>query len=377
MRGLLFLFSAALLAQQLQFKDSTVTAGLNTGYQLVAADLNADGKLDLVALDERGSELAWFEAPKWEKHILAANIARPINLECYDVDGDRIPECAIAFHFESNPAKSIGDMWLYKAGPDVRQPWTGKEIDRTPTAHRIRWIDLAGNGKKMLLLAPLVGATAQPPLYDQDTPVFMYRPGEWKREVVINDLHGVAHAIQPVHWKGKGESLLAASFQGLRLYTPGPGNWKFTELSKGDPRPCPECGASEVRLGKVGKKRVITTIEPWHGNQVVVYVENGKAWDRTVIEDSMINGHALAMGDVDGDGKDEIVAGFRGKGYKLFLYKAADATGKKWTRTVLDDGGIAAADCKILDFTGDGKPDIACIGASTGNVKLYTLQTGR
>jgi hypothetical protein len=38
---------------------------------------------------------------------------------------------------------------------------------------------------------------------------------------------------------------------------------------------------------------------------------------------------------------------------------------------VLDDGGIAAADCKIEDFTGDGRPDITCIGASTGNIKLY------
>ena len=35
-------------------------------------------------------------------------------------------------------------------------------------------------------------------------------------------------------------------------------------------------------------------------------------------------------------------------------------------------GGIAAADCKIADFHGDGRPAIACSGASTGNVKLYS-----
>ena len=31
---------------------------------------------------------------------------------------------------------------------------------------------------------------------------------------------------------------------------------------------------------------------------------------------------------------------------------------------------MAGADCLIEDFTGDGRPDIVSIGASTGNVKL-------
>ena len=53
-------------------------------------------------------------------------------------------------------------------------------------------------------------------------------------------------------------------------------------------------------------------------------------------------------------------------------------TGGTWTaefrRQVIDDGGIAAADCRIEDLNGDGKPDISCIGASTGNVKLYRVK---
>jgi hypothetical protein len=55
----------------------------------------------------------------------------------------------------------------------------------------------------------------------------------------------------------------------------------------------------------------------------------------------------------------------------LSIYQAADARGDRWQKTVLDDGGIAAVDCRVEDLTGDGRPDIACIGASTGNVKLY------
>jgi hypothetical protein len=86
----------------------------------------------------------------------------------------------------------------------------------------------------------------------------------------------------------------------------------------------------------------------------------------------MVNGHALAVGDLNGDGRDEIVAGFRGQGFQLYIFTANDKTGSRWTRHVLDAGGIAAADCKIADFQGTRRPAIACAGASTANVKLYS-----
>jgi hypothetical protein len=86
----------------------------------------------------------------------------------------------------------------------------------------------------------------------------------------------------------------------------------------------------------------------------------------------MINGHALAVGDLNGDSNDEIVAGFRGKGYELYVFTAEDKSGERWTRHILDRGGIAAADCKIADFHGNRHIAVACVGASTGNIKLYT-----
>ena len=354
-----------------QFKVRTITESIKFGYQLVAADLNADGREDLIAIDEQATELAWFENPGWDRHVLAVDVPRPLNVACCDIDGDDVPEVVLAYRFESRPEKSVGNVVLLKTGPDVRLPWTQREIDRVPTAHRVRWIDPQGNGNKVLLLGPMVGKRF-PPLEGDRVPIYLYRPGTWQRETLSCEPGGVLHAIHPVSWDGgPRQQLLTASFLGLHRLEFVDGKWEVMHLSVGDPSPWPQCGSSEVRLGHMGKQRFLATIEPWHGNQVVVYFPQKEQWLRTVVEDQMRNGHALAIGDLDGDGNDEIVCGFRGKGHQLSIYQAEDAYGRSWHKTVLDDGGMAGADCLIEDFTGDGCPDIVCIGASTGNVKLY------
>ena len=355
-----------------RFEPRVLTTAVKYGYQLVAVDLNADGKKDLLAIDEGVTEVAWFENPSWHRHVLATDVPRPLNAACADIDGDGFPEVALAYRFEPRPEQSIGNVSLYTHGPDVRQPWKGREIDRVPTAHRLRWMDPEGNGKPVLLLGPMVGKRF-PPAEGESVPIHLYRPGAWQRETISTEPRGILHAIHPVLWDNSPrQHLIAASYSGLHRLEYSGGRWNVTHLTPGDPRPWPLSGSSEVRLGRLGPKRILVTIEPWHGNQVVVYLPTETLWKRVVIEDAMENGHGLAVGDLDDDGQDEIVSGFRGEGYKLSLYQATDPDGTTWRKTVLDDGGIAAADCVIEDFNGDGRPDIACIGASSGNVKLYT-----
>jgi hypothetical protein len=354
-----------------RFRPELISKEIKFGYQLIVADLNHDGKKDLIGIDEFASEVAWFENPTWTRHVLATNVPRPLNAACWDIDGDGTPEMVLAYRFEPSPEKSIGNVALFHRGDDVRQPWISREIDRVPTAHRVRWMDAEGNGRKVLLLGPMVGQRF-PPAEGEVVPIYLYRPGSWERETISTLPRGVLHAINPVNWdETPRQQLIAASYAGLHRLEFNAGKWEATLLTQGDPRAWPLCGSSEVRLGHLGARRILVAIEPWHGNEVTVYLSAPDGWKRVVIEDKMENGHALAVGDLNGDGRDEVVSGFRGKGYQLSIYQATDGSGEHWQKTVLDDGGIAGADCVVEDFDGDGKPDIACIGAATGNLKIY------
>ena len=89
------------------------------------------------------------------------------------------------------------------------------------------------------------------------------------------------------------------------------GQWTPTRLVGGDPSAWPKSGSSEIVVGHLGRERFLATIEPWHGNTVVVYRPVAGAWTRHVIDGSVTDGHTMVVGDVDGDGQDEIVVGER------------------------------------------------------------------
>ena len=132
-------------------------------------------------------------------------------------------------------------------------------------------------------------------------------------------------------------------------------------------------GTSEVAVLRLAKGRLmLAAIEPWHGHQVVVYSppEGEGLWQRHVIDDTLQEGHALVTADFDGDGMDEIVAGWRAGGGGLRLYKATDATGREFKafdidRAVPAEGAVAA------DINGDGKPDLVVIAGRTNQLVWY------
>ena len=241
-----------------------------------------------------------------------------------------------------------------------------------PTSHRLRFADIEGNGKKVLVNFPLVGPQAVAPEYRDHVSLLMYRPGDWKREVITDAEEGVVHGILPTAWDGgKRESLLSGSFLGVHLLQFDKGQWKRTLVVKGDPADWPKSGASDVIVGHLGRERFIATIEPWHGNKVVVYRQIKDVWTRHVIDDTIADGHTIVSGDFDGDGHDELIVGERQGKRSTYLYRVTNAKEDTWSKQPLDDGGMSAAGCAVADLNADKRADVVCIGTATANLKWY------
>ncbi len=360
------------------FTAHTIDTGLAGGYQVVVADLNRDGKPDIIVVASDMREVRWYENPGWEKHVLVSGVNDPINLAAYDIDGDGVPEIALAHEFSNVYASSRGVVSILTHKGDPAGPWSIREIDRVPTSHRLRFADIDGTGKRVLVNFPLIGSQATAPDYKDRVSLLMYRPGEWKREVLTDAEEGVVHGIVVTAWnEGRRETLLSASFLGVWALRFDEGRWTRTLVVRGDPAAWPKSGTSDVMAGHLGRERFLATIEPWHGNQVVVYRQDKDAWKRHVIDQTITDGHAIVAGDFDDDGSDELVVGERGGKRSVYLYRMTDATHDAWAKQVLDDGGLAAAGCAVADLNADKRSDVVCIGTATANLKWYENRTIR
>jgi hypothetical protein len=358
----------------LQFRAQEIATNFGVGYAVVPGDVNGDGKTDILAIS--GSDLVWFRAPTWEKVvILGAGATTPDNvtLAPHDIDGDGRLDIALgAGWMRQNPGTL---QWVKQNAPGTTPAWEVFPISVEPTLHRIRWADVDGDRKHELIVAPLHGKGARGPDWDGPAArVLVFRPPQnprsdpWPMEVASEANH-IQHNFLHFNFDtDKQDELVTASKEGLNLLKRGAnGTWSRTLIGEGAP--------GEVKLGRVGGKRMLASVEPWHGASLAVYVEQPGTWAKTTIETALSDGHALGWADFDGDGHDELAGGWRGGPKPGIAIYAVDQTGALKSKTIVDDAGMATEDLIVGDFNGDNRPDIVASGRSTRNIKIYWNET--
>jgi hypothetical protein len=360
--------------ERLHFRGQEIASAFGVGYAVAPGDIDADGRADILAIN--ATDLVWFQAPTWERHvILSAGATTPDNvtLAPHDIDKDGRLDIALGAGWSGQNTGTL--QWVRQNAPGATPAWEVFRISAEPTLHRIRWADVDGNKDLELIVAPLHGRGAKAADWDGPSArVLVFRPPArpraepWPMEVAA-EAHHIQHNFLATNLDDDPQDeLVTASREGLyRLDRTTDGTWSRTLIGEGAP--------GEVELGHVGGRRMLATVDPWHGASILIYAEKPGLWARTTVETALTEGHALGWADFDGDGDDELAAGWRGAPRPGIAVYSVDRAGALLSKTMVDEGGMATEDLMVGDFNGDRRPDIVASGRSTRNIKIYWNET--
>lgn len=369
------------------FKPQTIDDTVEIGYGTAIGDVNGDGKPDILLADKK--EFVWYQNPTWKRHVIAENLTERDNvcIAARDINGDGKVEIAVGAQWNPGDTLNSGAVFYLEPPADRTQLWNPIQLPNQPVIHRMRWVKLAKD-RFALVVSPLhgkgnkggEGAGVKLIAYEKPT-----NPNDqWKQTVIEDTLH-VTHNLDPAQWNPntEAEEILYAGREGAMLLSFDQGKW-----SK-EPFPVIE-GSGEIRMGLLAPtSQFIATIEPLHGDKLVLYQADYRNEDtknkplsiisRQILDDNIKAGHAIVTANLFGNGREEVVAGWRtpnkDQQVGVKVYWATDESGKNWKSAWIDKNGMACEDIRLGDLNGDGKIDIVAAGRDSHNLKIYWNQS--
>jgi uncharacterized repeat protein (TIGR01451 family) len=288
------------------------TAVFDAGSNIVAEDLDGDGDLDLAGVAETAANCLWWEntagdGSVWAEHFVSPSVPGAYGLAAGDLDFDGDIDLVTAGRIGGARA----DWW---ENPGDASTWTQHLIEsgignaRSAAVGDINgdgWLDVAVNTDTRL---------------------------EWWRNEAI-------HRNTPF-----------LQTRDLDLASGGAFDLKAADLDRdGD-------------LDLVGNGKT--------ADRVVAYrntAGDGTAFTTTNVATGFDGAHALDLGDVDRDGKVDVVGSAEAAG-DLVWWRNADGLGTSFTATNIDINFPGARGVKLADIDGDGDLDLAA--ASSGGDEL-------
>lgn len=376
-----------LAVQQPSFEQQVVDNQVTIGYGIAIGDVDGDGKPDILLADKR--QFVWYRNGDWKRFVMSEDLTEYDNvcIAARDIDGDGKVEVAVGAQWnpgETTDTTQSGSVHYLIRPDDPTQLWTPIKLHHEPTVHRMRWAK-AEEGKYHLIVLPLhgkgnkegEGAGAKVIAYEK--PENPHLP--WQHWVIDESMH-LTHNLD-VSGDGENDQVYIGGKEGVKAFSYSNGKWRRSHgkkwLIKGQ-------GFGEIRVGNAGGDMpILAGIEPLHGNIVTAYVPRAGIHrldraERVVLDEALRGGHALAVADFIGQGRDQIVAGWREPdkaghvGIKIYI--PFNALWEAWTTRGLDIGDMACEDMAVADLNSDGKPDIIASGRATHNLKIYWNRTG-
>lgn len=358
------------------FETYVLDDSISIGYGLAIGHVDDDGRPDILMADKK--QFVWYRNGDWQRFVIAENLTPRDNvcLAARDIDGDGLVELAVGAMWnpgETSDEESSGSVHYLIRPDDPTDVWEPVQLPHEPTVHRMRWVQ-TGDDQFDLVVLPLHGR-GNTGGEGAGVRIFAYSMPEdpsdsWTLSLIDESMH-MTHNFEIED--APNPALYIAGREGIRRAAFENGAWTATQGID-----AVFSAAGEVRRGYLGDTPFFTAIEPMHGTDLVVYVNEG-GYRKTVIDTSFVQGHALATGDLLDLGRDQIVAGWRNPNADqkvgVKIYTPVDASGTSWQEYLLDDNTMAVEDLRIADLDQDGKLDVIAAGRATNNLKIYWNRT--
>jgi hypothetical protein len=348
---------------------------------VAVADVNKDGKLDILAGD------VWYEGPDFQRmHVLRQGgrikprydpLGYSQSFCCWadDLNGDGYPDL-IVIGFPGEPCH-----WYENPGKTGRKLWQEHEIWHSACNETPQYADLFGNGKRVLVMA------FQPRGKEHEGQMAWFAPGKdptqpWEmhpisepsskgREVPGTFRYSHGLGIGDVNGDGRPDVICTGGWWEQPAKDTGK-PWTFHPAGLG-----PDCADMFCYdLNGDGKADVVSSSAHafgiwWHEQKP------GQGGNPTFLRHDLFpklfsESHALHCVDIDGDGLKDLVTGRRwwahgpkgdpGADGPAVLYWFQAKRGKdgvvRFIPHLIDDDSGVGTQFAIADLNGDGLPDI-------------------
>ena len=354
---------------EIPFERHTIDLGRSEA--VAVADVNGDGKLDIISGE------SWYEAPGWTKHRYREihywnNYFDDFSDLPLDVDSDGdIDVISVAWAQRRS-------IWLENPG-DGKGRWKEHPIDSGNPIEFAFLVDLDNDGKRVELLPQFGGREGFTAWYE---PSGKGSSLNWKRYIVSQEAYGHGIGAGDVNGDGRTDILTPKG------WLEAPANprdipWTFHADYQFDKH---TGFLFVVDVDEDGINDILTSHAHDYGIFWLKQSPAGK-FERKLIDDAWSQAHAVTLADVQGDGFPEIITGKRfyahngrdpGGREQLGLYwyeRYQDASGPQWARHVIDYGGRVGGGMQIpvVDIDADGDSDVVVAGK--GGLYLFENQT--